>query len=45
MTENVWPSDFYHFTTGGPVVKIPPANAGDMGAIPDTGRFYMCWYN
>ena len=26
---------------GGPVVKHPPANAGDMGSIPGPGRFYM----
>ena len=24
---------------GGPVVKNPPANAGDMGSIPGLGRF------
>ena len=24
--------------SGGPVVKNPPANAGDMGCIPGTGR-------
>ena len=26
---------------GGPVVKNLPANAGNMGAIPGSGRFYM----
>ena len=26
--------------TGGPVVKNPPANAGDMDLIPDLGRFH-----
>ena len=41
MTENVWPLDF----PGGPVVKNPPANAGDTGTILDTGRFHMSWYN
>ena len=25
---------------GGPVVENPPANAGDMGSIPDPGRFH-----
>ena len=25
---------------GGAVVKNSPANAGDMGSIPDLGRFY-----
>ena len=24
---------------GGPVVKNPPANAGDVGSIPGSGRF------
>ena len=30
---------FYHFNhlTGGPVVKNPPANAGDAGLIPGLG--------
>ena len=26
---------------GGPVVKNPPANARDMGSVPDLGRFHM----
>ena len=26
---------------GGPVVKNPPANAQDMGLIPDPGGFHM----
>ena len=26
---------------GGSVVKNPPANAGDMGSIPDLGRSHM----
>ena len=26
---------------GGPVVKNPPANAGDMGSIPGLGGCYM----
>ena len=30
---------------GGPVVKNPLANAGDMGLIPDPGRFHMPWGN
>ena len=29
--------DFPH----GPVVKSPPANAGDKGSIPLSGRFHM----
>ena len=28
---------------GGPVVKNPPANAGDMDWIPGPGIFYMSW--
>ena len=30
---------------GGPVVKNPPSNAGDMGSIPGPGRFHMPWGN
>ena len=30
---------------GGSVVKNLPANAGDMGSIPDPGRFHMPWSN
>ena len=26
---------------GGPVVKNPPANAGDTGLVPSPGRFHM----
>ena len=26
------------FFTGGPVAKNPPANAGDVGSIPGSGR-------
>ena len=26
---------------GGPVVKNPPANAGDLGSVPGLGRFHM----
>ena len=26
-------------TSGGPVIKNLPASAGDMGSIPDPGRF------
>jgi len=26
---------------GGPVVKIPPANVGDVGLIPGLRRFHM----
>ena len=27
--------------SGGTVVKNPPANAGDMGSVPDPGRLHM----
>ena len=30
---------------GGPAVKNPPANAGDMGSIPGPGRFHVPWSN
>ena len=30
---------------GGPVVKNPPANAGNMGSIPGLGRFHIPWGN
>ena len=30
---------------GGPVVKNPPATAGDMGSISGPGRFHMPWGN
>ena len=28
---------------GGPVVKNPPANAGDLGSIPGLGRPHTRW--
>ena len=31
--------------SGGPVVKNPPANVGDMDLIPGPGRFHMLWGN
>ena len=30
---------------GGPKVKTPPANPGDVGSIPGPGRFHMLWGN
>ena len=30
---------------GCPVVKNPPANAGDVGSIPGPERFRMLWGN
>ena len=40
LPKNLW-LDF----SGGPVVKNALASAGDMGSIPDTGRFYLPWSN
>ena len=31
--------------SGDPMDKTPPANAEDMGLIPDLGRFHMLWNN
>ena len=31
----------YRDFPGGPVVKNPPSNAGDMGSIPGLGRSHM----
>ena len=28
---------------GGPLVKNPPANAGDMGSVPSRGRAHTPW--
>ena len=30
---------------GGPEVKNPPANAGNMGSIPGPGRSHVPWSN
>ena len=30
---------------GGSMAKNPPANAGDMGLIPDAGRSHRPWSN
>ena len=30
---------------GGTVVKNPPANAGDMGSSPGSGKSHMPWSN
>ena len=30
---------------GGPVVRNPPANAGDMASTPGLGRSHMPWDN
>ena len=40
-TQEPWGWDF----PGGLVVKNLPANAGDAGWIPGSGRFYMPWIN
>ena len=30
---------------GNSVIKNPPANAGDMGSVPNPGRSYVLWSN
>ena len=35
--------DQIQYFTGGPVVKNPPANAGDTGSIAGLGRSHMPW--
>ena len=35
----------YQGFPGGSVVKNLPVNAGDMGSIPDPGRFHMLQTN
>ena len=32
-------------SSGGPVVKNPPINAGDKSSVPGLGRFHMPWGN
>ena len=32
---------FHQEFLGGPMVKYLPANAGDMGSVPDPGRSHM----
>ena len=44
QTINVMNEEIRNFPSG-PVVKNPPANAGDMGLIPGPERFYMPWSN
>ena len=40
-TSSLHPQEAGGDVPGGPVVKNLPANAGDMGSIPDSGRFHM----
>ena len=45
---HVLPSKESHWTQGfpgGSVVKKPPAEAGDRGSIPESGRSHMLWSN
>ena len=37
FTSKKWELDF----PGGPVVKNPPADAGDTGSVPGPGRSHM----
>ena len=41
MINNTQSLDF----PGGPVVKNPPASAGDMGSTSGPGRSHMSWSN
>ena len=43
--EDFLPSTFKCNQVDFPVIKNPPANAGDMGLIPGLGRFYILWGN
>ena len=36
-----WKNTLTEEFSGGPMVKNMPSNAGDMGSIPDLGRFHM----
>ena len=41
VAENTPDQDF----PGGPMVKNPPANAGEPGSIPGLGGFHLLWGN
>ena len=41
LSSKVYKQDF----PDGPVVRSPPASAGDRGLIPGLGRFHMPWGN
>ena len=44
MPQEIWKWAFKKLSQdgpGGPVVKTPPANAGDTGSVPGLGRFHM----
>ena len=43
--ENIFIKDILRGFPDGSVVKNPPANAGDMGSIPDLGRNHLLWDN
>ena len=38
-------TNFLEGFSGGPVVKHPPANAGDVGSIPPPVRSHVSWGN
>ena len=44
QTINVMNEEIRNFPSG-PVVKNPPANAGDPGSVPGLGRFRVQWGN
>ena len=37
----IFQTDISRGFPGGSVVKNPPANAGDMGSVPNSGRSHM----
>ena len=41
LTGNPTPKNLPQDFPGGPVVKNPPANAGDTGSIPGLGRVHV----
>ena len=41
LNKAVFKKEEYEDFSGGPVVKNPPANAGDMGSISAPGRSHM----
>ena len=43
--KNIFNMILYIIFPGGVVVKNPPANEGDTGLIPGTGRFHMLQSN
>ena len=45
LKKNFWLKNVSKDIPGGPVVKNPPANAGNTGSIPGLGAFHILWGN